>query len=78
MTAFLEMSNVSKVFSSGIIRRRRTVAVDDVTMTIDEQSPSILAVAGESGSGKTTLARLLAGRDPAVIRPGDLPRPVGG
>ena len=61
MTAFLEMSNVSKVFSSGIIRRRRTVAVDDVTMTIDEQSPSILAVAGESGSGKTTLARLLLG-----------------
>ena len=61
MTAFLEMVNVSKVFSSGIIRRRRTVAVDDVTMTIDEQSPSILAVAGESGSGKTTLARLLLG-----------------
>ena len=61
MTAFLEMSSVSKVFSAGIIRRRRTVAVDDVTMTIDEQSPSILAVAGESGSGKTTLARLLLG-----------------
>ncbi|MDE2867597.1 MAG: ABC transporter ATP-binding protein [Chloroflexota bacterium] len=61
MTAFLEMTNVSKVFSAGIIRRQHTVAVDDVTMTIDEQSPSILAVAGESGSGKTTLARLLLG-----------------
>ncbi len=61
MTQFLETVNLTRIFSAGIIRRRRTVAVENVTMSIDEESPTILAVAGESGSGKTTLARLLLG-----------------
>lgn len=59
MTPFLETIDLTKIFSAGIIRRRKTVAVENVTMSINEDSPSILAVAGESGSGKTTLARLL-------------------
>ena len=50
MTAFLEMTNVSKVFSAGIIRRQHTVAVDDVTMTIDE------AVAVHPGRGRARAA----------------------
>ncbi|HJN94055.1 MAG TPA: ABC transporter ATP-binding protein [Dehalococcoidia bacterium] len=61
MTLFLETVNLTKIFSAGVIRRRKTVAVENVTMSINEDSPTILAVAGESGSGKTTLARLLLG-----------------
>jgi oligopeptide/dipeptide ABC transporter ATP-binding protein len=36
-------------------------ALSDVSLTIDEARPSIIAVVGESGSGKTTLARILLG-----------------
>jgi peptide/nickel transport system ATP-binding protein len=41
------------------------VAVDGVSLVINEEKPSVTAIAGESGSGKTTLARLLLG----VIQP---------
>ena len=36
-------------------------ALSDVSLTLDEERPSITAVVGESGSGKTTLARILLG-----------------
>jgi oligopeptide/dipeptide ABC transporter ATP-binding protein len=36
-------------------------ALRDVTLAIDQDKPSIVAVVGESGSGKTTLARVLLG-----------------
>ena len=36
-------------------------AVDDFSISISSDPPSILALVGESGSGKTTLARLLLG-----------------
>src|SRR5262249_32164410 len=36
-------------------------ALDDFSLTIDADRPTITAVVGESGSGKTTLARLLLG-----------------
>jgi peptide/nickel transport system ATP-binding protein len=39
--------------------------VDGVSLIVNEEKPSITAIAGESGSGKTTLARLLLG----VIQP---------
>ena len=36
-------------------------ALRDVSLAIDQERPSIIAVVGESGSGKTTLARMLLG-----------------
>ncbi len=65
MTSLLEAQNVSRIFDSGLLSKGRTVAVDGVSLTINEDKPSITAIAGESGSGKTTLARLLLG----VIQP---------
>ena len=50
---------------AGLLQKGHTVAVDDVSLIINEDKPSITAIAGESGSGKTTLARLLLG----VIQP---------
>ena len=65
MTPLLEAQNVSKVFGSGLLTKGRMVAVDGVSVVINEEKPTITAIAGESGSGKTTLARLLLG----VIQP---------
>ena len=61
MTALLEVRNVSKVFGGGLFSKRTVVAVDDVSLSLSADHPTITAVAGESGSGKTTLARLLLG-----------------
>jgi oligopeptide/dipeptide ABC transporter ATP-binding protein len=61
MTPFLELKNVTKVFSSGIFRKKRTVALDDFSMTIHTDQPAVRAIAGESGSGKTTLGMILMG-----------------
>ena len=65
MTALLEARNVTKVFGGGMFQRNRTVAVDDISLELSGDEPSVTVVAGESGSGKTTLARLLLG----IIRP---------
>ncbi|MBX3014681.1 MAG: ABC transporter ATP-binding protein [Caldilineaceae bacterium] len=59
MSAFLELREVSKVFGGGLFQKRRTVALDRFSMTIDTAVPSVRAVAGESGSGKSTLGLLL-------------------
>ena len=61
MTAFLELKNVSKEFGSGIFRKKRTVALDNMSMTINTDKPAVRAIAGESGSGKTTLGMILMG-----------------
>ncbi|MCC6946061.1 MAG: ABC transporter ATP-binding protein [Thermomicrobiales bacterium] len=61
MMQLLEAQNVTRVFGSGLLNKSRTVAVDEVSLAIHEERPTIIAVAGESGSGKTTLARLLLG-----------------
>ena len=61
MTALLEAQHVTKVFGGGLFDRTRTIALDDFSMAIGGETPSITAVVGESGSGKTTLARLLLG-----------------
>ncbi len=61
MTAFLELRNVTKVFSSGILRKKRTVALDNLSLKIDTDRPMVKAIAGESGSGKTTLGMMLMG-----------------
>ena len=57
----LEALNVTKVFGDSLLSKRRIVAVDDISLIINEEKPTITAIAGESGSGKTTLARLLLG-----------------
>ncbi|MFW6096723.1 MAG: ABC transporter ATP-binding protein [Chloroflexota bacterium] len=61
MTALLEARHVTRIFESGMIRKQQTVALQDFSMSIDAEEPSITAVVGESGSGKTTMARLLLG-----------------
>ena len=65
MISLLEAQNVSRVFGSGLLNKGSILAVDGVSLIINEAKPSITAIAGESGSGKTTLARLLLG----VIQP---------
>ena len=57
----LEISNVSKVYQRGLLASKATVALKEFSLTLKEDEPTILTVAGESGSGKTTLAMLLLG-----------------
>jgi oligopeptide/dipeptide ABC transporter ATP-binding protein len=61
MTAFLECRQVTKIFGGGLFNRRQNTALQDVSLEIKSDPPSITAIVGESGSGKTTLARLLLG-----------------
>ncbi len=62
MANLLELKNVSKIFGGGLFNRSNvTIAVQDVSLAIPDDRPTITAIAGESGSGKTTLARLLLG-----------------
>jgi oligopeptide/dipeptide ABC transporter ATP-binding protein len=61
MAPLLELRNVSKVYSRGLINKVATTALSDICLTIEEEEPTIMTVAGESGSGKTTLAMLLLG-----------------
>jgi peptide/nickel transport system ATP-binding protein len=60
MTVLLQAEHATKVFG-GQLGRGNTVALEDFSLAIDADTPSITAVVGESGSGKTTLARLLLG-----------------
>lgn len=57
----LEIVGAGKRFKRGILGRDATTALDDVSLSVPEAPPQIIAIAGESGSGKTTLARLLLG-----------------
>src|ERR1051325_3664244 len=61
MTDLLELRNVSKVYSRGLLSRVSTTALSNVSLKLSSEEPTILTVAGESGSGKTTLAMLLLG-----------------
>ncbi len=61
MANLLELRNVSKVYSRGLINAKSTTALEDISLTLREDEPTIMTVAGESGSGKTTLAMLLLG-----------------
>ena len=61
MANLLELKNISKVYSRGLINAKANVALQDISLTLREDEPTILTVAGESGSGKTTLAMLLLG-----------------
>jgi peptide/nickel transport system ATP-binding protein len=61
MAPLLEFRNVTKTYTKGLLSRTATTALDDVSLKIEEDQPTIMTVAGESGSGKTTLAMLLLG-----------------
>jgi oligopeptide/dipeptide ABC transporter ATP-binding protein len=61
MAPLIEFRNVSKIFGGSLFDKKRTIALENFSMTINEAPPLITAVVGESGSGKTTLARLLLG-----------------
>lgn len=60
----LEARNVSKIFASGMVSKSETIALENFSLRIDADNPSILSIVGESGSGKTTLVRLLLGLTP--------------
>ncbi len=68
MAPLLEAQHVRKVYrgGDGLLREEtsETVAVHDLTLAIDGETPSFTTIAGESGSGKTTIARLLLGMQP--------------
>ena len=59
--SYLELRNVTKVFTRGMFSKANKVAVDNFSLAIDVESPSIKALVGESGSGKTTIALLMLG-----------------
>ena len=62
MGSLLEAKNVTKTFGGGVFsKEEELIAVNDISLNLEEENPKIIAVAGESGSGKTTLARLLLG-----------------
>ena len=62
MTALLEARHLTKVFGGGLFNRTKPlVALDDLSLSIEDAPPTITAVVGESGSGKTTFNRLLLG-----------------
>ena len=56
----LEIKNVSKIFRiGGMLRGKKLVAVDDVSLSIDSDKPVILSIVGESGCGKSTLCKMV-------------------
>ena len=61
MANLLELRHVSKTYTRGLFNAKSTVALQDISLTLKEDEPTIMTVAGESGSGKTTLAMLLLG-----------------
>ena len=61
MSAVLEADHLTRVFSRGLINKVENVAVNDISLRVDDDNPSITVIAGESGSGKTTLASMLLG-----------------
>jgi peptide/nickel transport system ATP-binding protein len=61
MAPLIELRHVSKIYGGGLRSANATVALDDVSLTIDGDTPQIISIVGESGSGKTTLASLLMG-----------------
>jgi oligopeptide/dipeptide ABC transporter ATP-binding protein len=61
MADLLRLEHVSKTYTRGLVNAQTTVALRDISLTLKEDEPTILTVAGESGSGKTTLAMLLLG-----------------
>jgi len=55
--AFLECKNLTKIYTSGLIRTKPIVGAKNVTFNIEKGE--IVALVGESGSGKTTVAKMI-------------------
>ncbi len=53
----IKLKDLTKIFSLGLLGKKRIVAVDRVNLEI--KSGEILGVLGESGCGKTTMARMI-------------------
>lgn len=61
MSALLEAKGITKIFRSGLVRKAQVVALQNFSLAVTPEQPTIIAVVGESGSGKSTMARLLLG-----------------
>jgi len=57
-TPLIELKNVTKIFGG---KQDYTVALDDMSFSLDEGYAKIVTIAGESGSGKTTMGMLMLG-----------------
>ena len=56
----LEINHVSKEFRiGGMLSRKKILATDDVSLSIDAGKPVILSIVGESGCGKSTLCKMV-------------------
>lgn len=56
----LEIKNVSKIFRiGGMLRGKKLVAIDNVSLEIDSEKPVILSIVGESGCGKSTMCKMI-------------------
>lgn len=53
----LTVNRLSKEYTTGILRRKKIVAVDDVSF--DMNPGEILGIVGGSGSGKSTIAQCI-------------------
>ena len=53
----LSCENLTKEYTSGLVRTKTTLAAKDATFDI--KRGEIVALAGESGSGKSTIARMI-------------------
>ena len=58
MSKLLELRSVSKFYGSG---DKRLSALEDISLSINNDKAEIFTIAGESGSGKSTLANLILG-----------------
>ena len=54
MSQLIELEGAAKTYGA-------FTALDDITLSLSADVPSMTAIAGESGSGKTTLARIMLG-----------------
>jgi peptide/nickel transport system ATP-binding protein len=57
MEKILECKNLTKIYTSGLVRTKSVVAVKNVTF--DVKKGEIVALVGQSGSGKTTVAKMI-------------------
>lgn len=56
-TPFIRLKELTKIYSLGVLGKKKIVAVDRVSFDI--RSGEILSVLGESGSGKSTIAKMV-------------------